>query len=248
MKIQVKKVSVPYLTSIIKRMLLMDTSVYLNLDENRIWSDVYTPTKDVVKSVWLPVNDVLQFETPITETIKLSFFSGQRLLSCLGYFDPHNLSAEISAFKDEDDGIVYAEKIIFKDNQLKIELHCQDISLGFTSMSADQVKRAFDVSTKNYDFKLSSEDFNKVSSLQTLDKSELFTIYSDESGVHIKSDSFDIVIDDNQKSTNAPTSIFKSFLARVDKETYSVSVCENKMILVSEESNTSIALNLAITE
>jgi hypothetical protein len=248
MKIQVKKVSVPYLTSLIKRMLLMDTSVYLNVDGERIWSDVYTPTKDVVKSVSLPVNDVLQFEKPQTETIKLSFFSGQRLLSCLGYFDPHNLSAEINVFKDEDDGILYAEKIVFKDNQLKIELHCQDISLGFTSMTSEQVSRAFDVTTKLYDFKLSSEDFSKVTSLQTLDKSELFKIYSDTAGVHVSSESFDIVIDDNKKETHAATSIFKSFLQRVDKETYNVSVCENKMILVSEESNTSIALNLAITE
>jgi hypothetical protein len=33
----------------------------------------------------------------------LSFHSGQKLLNCLGYFDPHNLTAEISAFKDEDE-------------------------------------------------------------------------------------------------------------------------------------------------
>jgi hypothetical protein len=248
MKIQVKKISVPHLTSLIRRMLLMDTSVYLNVDSERIWSDVYTPTKDVVKSVHLPVNDVLQFEKPLSESIKLSFFSGQRLLTCLGYFDPHNLSAEINVFKDEDDGILYAEKIIFKDNQLKIELHCQDISLGFTSMTPEQVKRAFDLSTKSYGFKLSSENFSKVLSLQTLDKSELFTIYSDKSGVHIKSDSFDIIIDDNYKKVEEPSSIFKSFLQRIDKETYSVTVCGNKMILISDESNTNVALNLAITE
>lgn len=248
MKLQVKKVSVPYLTSLVKRMLLMDTSVYLNVDQNRIWSDVYTPTKDVVKSVWLPVNDVLQFEKPLDETIKLSFFSGQRLLSCLGYFDPHNLSAEINVFKDEDDGILYAEKIVFKDNQLKIELHCQDISLGFTSMTSDQVGRAFDKSTSEFSFKLSSEDFSKISSLQTLDKSELFNIYADGSGIHVKSESFDIIVDDNNKTSSGSASIFKNFLQRIDKETYEATVCENKMILSSTESNTNIALNLAITE
>jgi hypothetical protein len=154
----------------------------------------------------------------------------------------------MNVFKDEDDGILYAEKIVFKDNQLKIELHCQDISLGFTSMTPEQVKRAFDLSTKNYEFKLSSENFSKVLSLQSLDKSELFTIYSDKSGVHVKSDSFDIIIDDNYKKVEEPSSIFKSFLQRIDKETYTVTVCGNKMILVSDESNTTVALNLAITE
>ena len=247
MKIQVKKVSVPHLTSLIRKMLLMDSSFYLNINNDRIWSDVYTPTKDVVKSNWISAKEAIQFEKPLEETIKLSFFSGSRLLTCLGYFDPHNLSAEISAFKDDDD-IIYAEKIVFKDNSLKIELHCQDISLGFTSMTSDQVSRAFDLSTRSYDFNLSSEVLSKINSLIPLDKSELFTIYVDSQGVHVKTDSFDLVIDDNYKDKQPACSVFKSFLTRVDKETYKVSVCENKMILHSEESNTMVALNLAITE
>ena len=249
MKIQVKKISVPYLTSIVKRMLLMDTSVYLNIDEDRIWSDVYTPTKDVVKSVSLKASDVIQFEKPIKDTIKLSFFSGQRLLTCLGYFDPHNLSAEISVFKDEDDGFLYADKITFKDNQLKIDIHCQDIALGFTSMTSDQVKRAFDLSSQEFEFTLSSEDFSKVNSLLSLDKAELLEIYNDQYGVHIKTESFDLIVDDRIKSEVRKTaSTFKAFFQRIDKETYNVSVCENKMILISEESSTKVALNLAITE
>jgi hypothetical protein len=248
MKIQIKKVSVPHLNSLIRKMLLMDSSLYLNVNSERVWSDVYTPTKDVVKSISLPTKDVFQFEKPIEDTIKLSFFSGQRLQTCLSYFDPHNLSAEMNVFKDEDDGILYAEKIILKDNQLKIEIHCQDISLGFTSMTSEQVKRAFDLSTKSYEFKLSSESFSKVLSLQSLDKSELLTIYSDKQGVHVKSDSFDIIIDDHYKKVQEESSIFKSFLQRIDKETYHVTVCENKMVLNSEESNTTVALNLAITE
>lgn len=248
MKIKITKVSVPNLMSLCKKMLLMDTSIYLNVDPDHVWSSVFTPTKDVVKSIHLPAKDVFTFDTPLTETIKLSFHSGQKLLNCLGYFDPHNLTAEISAFKDEDDGIVYAEKIIFKDNQLKIELHCQDISLGFTSMTSDQVSRAFDLSTKSYGFKLSSETFSKIIALMPLDKSELFTIYSDEQGVHAKTDAFDLVIDDNYKKKESPCTVFKSFLTRVDKETYDVAVCENKMILKSDESNTIVALNLAITE
>jgi hypothetical protein len=248
MKIKITKVSVPNLMSLCKKMLLMDTSIYLNVDPDHVWSSVFTPTKDVVKSIHLPAKDVFTFDTPLTETIKLSFHSGQKLLNCLGYFDPHNLTAEISAFKDEDDGIVYAEKIIFRDNQLKIEVYCQDISLGFTAMSEDQIKRAFDTSSEKFKFKLASEDFNKLLSLQTLDKSELFTIYSDEQGVHVKSESFDIIIDDHVKTVNAPSAIFKSFLARVDKETYDAVVCENKILLISTESNSKIALNLAILD
>ena len=60
---------------------------------------------------------------------------------------------------------------------------------------------------------------------------------------------FDIVIDDSQKeSEKIVKSTFKSFLEKVDKETYDVVVCENKIIFKSQETSTLIALNLAITE
>ena len=126
MKVKINKVSVPHLSNLIKKMLLMDSSLYINIDENRVWSSVYVPTKDVVKSFGIPVSDVFTFDKPIDNTIKLSFFSGSRLLACIGHFDPHQLSMEISTF--EDDGVYYADKVILRDQKLKIELHCQDIS------------------------------------------------------------------------------------------------------------------------
>ena len=247
MKVKINKVSVPHLSNLIKKMLLMDSSLYINVDENRVWSSVYVPTKDVVKSFGIPVSDVFTFDKPIDNTIKLSFFSGSRLLNCIGHFDPHHLSMEISTF--EDDGVYYADKVILRDQKLKIELHCQDISLGFTSMTDDQVKRAFDESTEILKFQFSREDFTKVGSLLSLDKSELFQIIGDVDGVHVKTEAFDIVIDDSQKeSEKIVKSTFKSFLEKVDKETYDVVVCENKIIFKSQETSTLIALNLAITE
>jgi hypothetical protein len=226
----------------------MDTSLYININKDRVWSSVYVPTKDVVKSYGLETKDVFEFESELEETIKLSFFSGARLLTCIGYFDPHHLSMELSTFK-ETDGSYYADKVILRDQKLKIEIHCQDISLGFTSMTDDQVGRAFDKSTSLLNFTLSREDLSKVSQLLSLDKSELFEIYCNSEGVHIKTDAFDIVVDDSKtKDSPISKSTFKSFLEKVDKETYEISLCENKLLLESQESATKIALNLAITE
>lgn len=246
MKITAKKVSAPYFSAIVKKMLLMDTSVYINIDSDRVYSNVYTPTKDVVKSFSLPLTEVFEFDKPIDKPIKLSFFSGSRLLSCLSYFDAHKLQAEISYFEDE--GVYYADKIIFKDQKLKIEVHCQDISLGFTYMSDEQTERAFTTSTEEFTFGISREDLSKVTALLTMDKGELLNIYGDENGIHIKTDSFDIVVDDTKKINTEVKSTFKTFFDRIDKETYNVSVCKNKIVLFSQESSTNAAINLAITE
>jgi hypothetical protein len=249
MKVKVRSVKVANLNSLIKKMLLMDSSLYINVNKDRIWSSVYTPTKDVVKSFGLSTSDVLEFENQPEETIKLSFFSGSRLLNCIGHFDPHHLSMEISTFKDEDEGVLYADKIILRDQKLKIEIHCQDISLGFTSMTNEQVTRAFDESTSLYKFQFSREDLTKVTSLLTFDKGELLQLVQDSEGTHVKTDAFDIIVDDSKKSEKPISkSTFKAFLEKVDKETYEISVCESKLILKSQETNTLIALNLAITE
>jgi hypothetical protein len=249
MKVKVTNVKVANFNTLIKKMLLMDSSLYININRDRVWSSVYTPTKDVVKSYGLETKDVFDIQNQPEETIKLSFFSGSRLLSCIGHFDPHHLSMEISTFKDEDEGVYYADKVILRDQKLKIEIHCQDIALGFTSMTDDQVKRAFDESTSLYSFQFSKEDFAKVTSLLTLDKGELLQLVQDPEGIHIKTDAFDIVVDDSKTSdSKSVKSTFKGFLEKVDKETYDVSVCESKLILKSQESSTLIALNLAITE
>ena len=248
MKVKITKVSVPHLSGLIKKMLLMDSSLYININDERVWSSVYTPTKDVVKSFGIPVSEVFTFEKPLTETIKLSFFSGSRLLNCIGHFDPHHLSIEVSTFKDEDEGVYYADKIILKDQKLKIDIHCQDISLGFTSMTDDQVKRAFDESTSIFQFQFSKDDFSKITSLFSMDKSELFQIIGDGDGIHIKTDAFDIIVDDSQKVNQTKKETFKHFFDKLDKENYDICVCENKLILKSQETSTLIALNLAITE
>lgn len=248
MKITAKKVSAPYLSAIIKKMLLMDSSVYINIDQDRVYSNVYTPTKDVVKSFSLPATEVFEFEKPLDKTIKMSFFSGSRLLNCISYFDAHKLQAEISYFEDEDEGVYYADKITFKDQKLKIDVHCQDISLGFTSMTDEQTTRAFDKSTEEFQFSISREDLGKVTSLLAMDKGELLRIYGDAEGVHIKTDAFDIVVDDTKKVNTESKSTFKTFFDRIDKETYSISVCSNKIVLFSQETATNAAINLAITE
>jgi hypothetical protein len=248
MKISVKKISAPYLSSLIKKMLLMDTSVYINIDNENVYSNVYTPTKDVVKSFTLPTKDVFEFDKPLEKMIKLSFFSGSRLLSCLSHFDVHKLSADISYFEDESEGVFYADKITFKDQKLKIDVYCQDISLGFTSMSSEQINRALDDSSKEFSFTISREDFTKVTSLLTMDKGELLNIYGDKDGIHIKTEAFDIIVDDSKKGSTTTKSTFKAFFDRVDKETYEVLVCTNKLILRSQESQTNMAINLAITE
>lgn len=246
MKYQVKKIQVQNLISILKKVSAMDTAAYLTITPQRIHSDVYTSTKDVVKSVSMHLDQVMEFDKPLKDTIKLSFFNGSKLLSSLSYFDKNTISAEIETFEDE--GQLYAEKITFKDAILKITIPCQDVSLGFTSLSEKQLTTVFDESGAKYSFKLSAEFYSKLVSLQSLDKNEYYTVYCDKSGVHFKSESFDIIVDDTITEEHSAVNFFKTHMSKVDKEVFDVTVCDTKVLLHSTETETKLALNLIIID
>ena len=187
----------------------MDSAVYLNLSGDRLYSNSFIPSKDVAKITQVPTKDVFEFENEDIPNIKMSFFAGQKLIDCLKYFDPHALRGELHYYQDDTE--FFAEKLVIMDHSLEITLHCADVSLGFTTMSDTQINAAFGSDGAVYNFHLSQELLTKLNSLITLDKNELFKIYSDEAGVHIAGDTYDIVVDDTIEAHHQEINLFKSF-------------------------------------
>lgn len=244
MHLTISKIHQGPLSTMVKKLLLMDSAIYLNLTGDRLYSNSYIPSKDVAKITQVPTSEVFEFENDEIPNVKISFFAGQKLIDCLKYFDPHQLCGELHYY--EDGGDFYAEKLVINDQSLQITLHCADVALGFTTMSDIQVDAAFGTDGEVFNFHLSNELLIKLNNLITLDKNELFKIYSDKSGVHIAGDTYDIVVDDSNESDHPEINLFKSFFSRIDKESYEISVCQNKLVLDSVDSSTKIALNLAI--
>lgn len=244
MQLEITKIYPGPLTNTVKKLLLMDSAVYLNLTEENIFSNSYLPTKDVAKIVLTPTNEVFEFESAPDKPVKISFFAGQKLIDCLRFFDVHNLRGTLHYYQEGDE--YFAEKLVIRDSVLEITLHCADVSLGFTTMSEAQVSAAFGKDNSIYQFDLSQENLIKLNNLITLDKNELFRIYSDERGVHVAGDTYDIIIDDTVTESHNQVDLFKTFFSRIDKESYQVTVCQNKLLLDSQDSQTRVALNLAI--
>ena len=244
MHIKITKIHTGPLTAMVKKLLLMDSAVYLNLSKDTLYSNSFIPSKDVAKITQVPTSEVFEFESMDVPLIKMSFFAGQKLIDCLKYFDPHNLQGELHYYQDGEE--YFAEKFVIQDHSLEITLHCADVSLGFTTMSDTQISAAFGDDGAMYNFHLSQELLTKLGNLITLDKNELFKIYSDEAGVHIAGDTYDLVVDDTKEAHHPEINLFKSFFSRIDKESYEIAVCQNKLVMDSQDSSTKIALNLAI--
>ena len=248
MKAKLNRIKGVNLTTLIKKMLLMDNQVYLTATDDELLSSVYlVATKDVVKTTKVKLSEIFVFDKPLDKSLRLPFFDGAKVINALQYFNMTELHGEISYI--ELDGDYHAETLIIKDNSLKIKLSCQDPDLGFISMTTDQLETVFSDKAKKYGFDLPEIDLQKIVNLNGMDKSELFSIYGDADGIHASGTNYDYIIDDTVKGTFEKVSLHKKMLARIDKESYSIQVCtgeQNKVLLTSKNSNTSIALNLAM--
>ena len=141
MHLTISKIHQGPLSTMVKKLLLMDSAIYLNLSKERLYSNSFIPSKDVAKVTQIPTESVFEFDEDEIPNIKVSFFGGQKLIDCLKYFDPHQLRGELHYY--EDGGELFAEKMVINDQSLQITLHCADVALGFTTMSDIQIDAAF---------------------------------------------------------------------------------------------------------
>jgi len=247
MEIKINRIKGNNLASLVKKMLAMDSQIYLTLDADQVSSSVFLATKDVVKKTYLGLNDVFELDVELDKPLKLAFFNGSKVIAALQYFDLAAIHGTISCI--ELDGAYYAEYLEIEDNSLKMKLTCTDPDLGFISMTPQQIDVAFSGKAMKYEFEMIELDLTKTINLNSTDKSELFSIYGDANGIHIAGENYDYIIDDSNTLELEKVHVHKKFLDKLDKENYSVQVCtgeQNKLLLTSRTTDTSIALNLAL--
>lgn len=252
MKLKLNRVNGENLSVTLKRMLLMDPSIYLNIDNSTLSSNVYSPEKDIVKTNETPIEEVFEFSTDIDKPIRIAFFEGSKVLNAINYFDKASLRGTIHYVEhyNEDEDFYIAEKLTLQDNTLKIDLHCADYELGFVTMTEAQLETVFSDSEKSFEFDLTKETLATVIKLFKLDTSELVDIVKDQEGIHIKGSTYDSIVDDSYTSENShKVTAHKKFFEKLDKESYTVKVVDGrqrKVLLNSQDSKTNICFNLAM--
>ena len=130
MKVKVNRIKGNNLASLVKKMITMDSQIYLTLSDNQVSSSVFLATKDVVKKTYLGLADVFELDEPLDKPLKLAFFNGSKVISALQYFDLAAIHGEISCL--EIDGEYYAEYLTIEDNSLKMKLTL--LIIGTTSV------------------------------------------------------------------------------------------------------------------
>jgi hypothetical protein len=207
------------------------------------------PERDAVKVQSVLFNEIFSFENKPDKDLKISFFNGSKVLEALRNFsnvDNDELTGEIECAEIEGEYI--ATKISVQSSNLRITVACSDPTLGFMDLSTDQIKAIFNKKDVMFDFDLEPFMQSKISSLFNLDKdSDTFKIQYTNDAVRIKGDSYDAKItqtDASSVESGVEVMLYKKYFSLLDKEAYTVSVCPNKLIFKSKDSNTLLTVSV----
>jgi hypothetical protein len=236
----------------LKRLKSVEKSVILELDKNQIFSKVHTPDKSVMKCASVALADVLEGDVDWTklksDKIKIGILDVTRLMEAFKHFRPEE-DVYLELNTDTIDGECVSTEIKLISASLNIRLKCADLVL--LSYVEDKILQM--IHSKDNDgsvFKIYQSDFTTVLSLCGLESNseEVLGFEIQEKNVHAFGDSFRYKLNlgpsEIIQGDKTLANIYKNQLGYMEAETCQIYVHDNRLVMFSEQSSTSIAIGL----
>jgi hypothetical protein len=251
----IDKINSGSFTAFIKKLISIDKFIYLKLEDGNIVSNVYLPEHDAIKQQIIPITTLFEMDDKqISDNIfKISFYNGNRVIDALKTFGIETIKAEVT-FAQTDAGWIATTFLISNASETdKIKLPCADPAINFMDLTSDQIKAIFDDSDKLFKFIIDDDAVTKLESRLNLEKDvDTFQIELKNNQVWFKSsnDTFNSLIatPSEADSEGDIVQIYKRYLNLLDGENYECSVCHNKLILKSNDSETLLSIATCQTD
>jgi hypothetical protein len=249
MKIRIT--SIPNLITFLKRLKSVEKNVILEITENKISSKVHTPDKAVMKYSSLNFNEVFEgnIDWKGKEKVKVGLIDVGRVIDAFKHFRPEE-DVFLELTLQEEDGEYITSEMRLISKSLKIKLKCAD--LGLLSYVSDEILQVVH-SKDDYigSFKIYQSDFNTVLSLCGMESNseEILNFDLTKEDVYSHGDSFryklSLALDEiSIQGEKMTSSIYKNHLGYMEQETCKVYIHDNRIVLDSETSSTSIAIGI----
>lgn len=250
MKIRVT--STTNLIAFLKKLKVVDKSVLLELNEDKLFCKVATPDKSVFKYAAVENEKIFEkiesLPSNKSDRIKIGIMDVTRFMDCFRHFKPEeDIFLELNV--QDVDGESAATEVKVLSDSLSIKIKCADLSLlsyiGDAILGVVHSKEDPDAT-----FKIYNSDFIAIDSLCGLEtnQQELLRFEISENEVISSGDSFryklNIGRSDIDVTSNLKTLIYKSKMNFLDSESYTVYVHDDRLVLVSDHSETSAAISL----
>ena len=236
----------------LKRLKSVEKSVILEIDKNNISSKVHTADKSVMKSCSVDLSEVLEGDIEWTkiksDKIKIGILDATRLIEAFKHFKPEeDVYFELNL--DTIDGECVSTELRLTSASLNIKLRCADLVL--LSYVEDKILAVVhSKENTNSQFKIYQSDFTTILSLCGLENNseEVLAFEINEKNVYAFGDSFRYKLNlgpsEIETEGSVTCNIYKNQLGYMEAETCQIYVHDNRLVMCSQQSSTSIAIGL----
>jgi len=228
----------------LKRFSSIENSLLMEVENGVIKAKSYTPEKSVVKYSSIPLDEIFSEYSDINEPVKIGILNLDKLASSLKFFGEGEFEFNLEYEKVNGENV--GTGITLKNNSLQIDFQCASQKL-FTYITDDILNTITDTSTSKVDFLLPKEQQAKISALFGIDSDYSKLIFK-KSGNEILAagKNFKFQITDNVgNNDNVELSVFKHHYAFLDREDSIVHIADEKLIFLSNESDTKMIIGEA---
>lgn len=231
----------------LKKLKMVDRSVILELEGREFFAKVRTPDKSVIKYVGSSLDDFFDGDSSDTR-VKIGILEIGKLIDIFKYFGPEE-ETFIEFTAQSIDSIMVGISYRVYSSSINIKFKCADIAL--LSYIEDKIQKSIHTSEGALiSFNVNKDAFAKISSLTTIENNpeELLNFQVHDKGLTVKGNSFQYnIIKDGPLpgyESDSNYTIYKNQFNFIDQENSSFHVQENRIVVISEESNSIIAIGL----
>jgi hypothetical protein len=234
------------LIAFLKKIKIVNKSVILEMDESNIFAKVRMTERTFLKFVKTRADEFFEGDK-VTKRIKIGIVDISKLIDVFKYFGAEEeISIEFSTGVLDDSIVATSFSVYSASTDIKFK--CADI--GLIGYIEDDVQ-AMVHSSKDaiIDFPMSKESFIKISNLTTIENNqdELLNFDVNASGLSVNGNSFQhkLIREKLEGYTKDETfTIFKYFFNYIDQENSHFYIQENRIVVLSEETDGAIAIGL----
>lgn len=248
----IRVTSTSNLIAFLKKLKVVDRSVLLELQEDRLFSKVHTPDKSVMKYASISnthIFDTIEnWEEVKSDRVKIGIMDVSRLMDCFRHFRAEEDIFLNIKIQDVDSETVATEVEVYSTS-LSIKIKCADLSL-LSYVDDNVLSMVHSKEEQDGKFKIYNSDFSSIVSLCGMETNsqELLNFELKKDQVIAAGESFryklNIGASDIEVDKDMKCSIYKSQLNFVDAESYTCYVHDNRMVFFSDQSETSTAVGL----
>ena len=237
----------------LKRFSLIDNSLLLELDEsNSIFvAKTYNEERSIVKMSTLKFDEagLLTKKTSNSKRVRVGIFNISKLIKTIEQFNDKEFT--LTFVYDElsgEESLFAGTNIILKNDILKSSIDCTSLNI-FKYIADDLFTNNISNIDKLAEISLTKETIDKINSLSNLyTENEFLEFKNVGSKIYVCDKTFELFLSNGGSDVDNKLPLYKEQFVKLDSENYKLKIGEEKLVFVSENSETVTVMSSVMKE